>query len=196
MCACGSKESLAGTWKTEVDITSFVTDGIGLAESFGLEEDFTMESNLVVPLNLELKEDGTCTLSLDKEGFSASADAFFAELIDIVVEATYKMAEDNGMTREQMDEMSDGDLKTYIQALFDSMDLEGMLAEEDLNKSGAWKAEDGKLYLADSADELGEATANAYQLDGSKLTLELTDSDMLDLSGVGYEGSTLVFEKK
>lgn len=196
LCACGSKESLAGTWYTEIDITSFVTEESGIAMAFGMEDGIEMDTKLLVPIHLELKEDGTYTMSLVQETFSENVNEFFAELIDVIVDVTYEMAEAEGATREMIDEASGGDLKTYVQSLFESMDMESMLESEELEESGAWKAEDGKLYLADSADEFSDDNAEAYQLDGSKLTIELGNSDLLDLSTIGYEGTTLVFEKK
>lgn len=177
LCACGSeKDKLVGTWNTTIDMAESFNQE--LAADPEMAEYLSLES-LEVGYTLTFSEDDTFALTVDTASMDAAAvtlaetmtegmkkyfaDAFAAEGIEMDVDAALAAM---GM-----------DLDALVDELMAEIFTEEAYAE--MNVSGKYKVEGGKLYLSESVDEEPSTDAyNPYTLDGSTLTLEAgTDAD-------------------
>lgn len=181
--ACGSREqtkNLVGTWHCHIDVSEALNEA--MAET--LEADsLTADSEVPVCIDLTVAEDGSYTLALDYEATGEAMTAYFKTLTPQLAEIMYAQAEAEGMSREQYDkalEQLGMTAEEYIASIFDAFDV-GSLIESLLGTdggtvdSGVCRAVDGKLYLADSADELDSAGYIAYTQEGD--TMEWIDED-------------------
>ena len=179
LCACGGekKENLVGTWKGTVELAGMVNEEITAAdETMG---EYMKVESFALPMILELKEDGTCSLSVDAEGVKTVGDKLAEELavgleayfVAVLAEQGLEMDIDEALA---LMGISMDDLIAEMKAEFTS---EEML--EAFSASCKYKAEEGKLYMSEDLEtEIDLTDYNTYTLQGDTLTLEAgTQSD-------------------
>ena len=184
LVACGGgndNKKLLGTWQTTVDMTEVMNKE--MAASLEVEE-LAVDATFGMELVLTVADDGAYTMTIDTAATGESMNAYMQALAPVMTEAIYASAEEQGMTREEFDAaMTEAGMSTeeFISALLSAFDVgtlvESMIGGEDeVIDSGYCTAKDGKLYLADSAEELAEAgyITYAFNSDG---TMSWTDED-------------------
>lgn len=181
LCACSSPEKeLAGTWKCEMDMTEIANEAMA-AE---LGDEFASNTSLKIPVTATFTEDKTYTLSVDLDAAEEAMLDWLSTLSEPVTEYLYQMSEAEGMTREDVDAII---LQTYgvsvsdmVESMLDEMaadfSIEDVLGD-DSEESGVFKAEDGKLYMAETEEDLNDNDYFTYTVSGSTLTLESAEGD-------------------
>lgn len=165
---------LIGNWKITMDYSALM--GIMYEELAG------MDIPLELTLLLTFHEDGTYYFGLDE-------DALMETYTNYLLEFTYRTFEDEGMTREDADEMIEYaygvTMEEYIIMLCET-EMENM--SEDLYESGSYTIEGNKLYLGDREDY------EVFTVSGDTLTVDLPgDSAGTEiLPGLGYP---MIFER-
>lgn len=173
LCACGgAKEDLTGKWTTTVNMAQTFNDEMAAADPTMAE--YLKLDTVTIPLTLELKEDGTYVMAVDPVAMEASMTKL-AEDLAAGLESYFA-----ALLAEQGLEM---DVNEALVAM--GLDLDALVAEltaeltsEDAFTAyaaeGKYKAEDGKLHMTESMDEIiNPAVYNTYTLEGDTLTLEL-----------------------
>ena len=99
-CSGDDNAKVAGTWKWNCDITEMFQEGVNQGAGMDLSTDAAMEMVFV----LELNEDGTYTLNVDRDALKTSLQTYIDSLIPAAVEMIYQQLEDQGMNRADIDE--------------------------------------------------------------------------------------------
>ena len=173
LCACGgAKEDLTGKWNANINMADAFNAEIAAADP-AMAEYMAVES-FNLPLVLELKEDGTYTMSVDPaamestmtklaEDMAAGLEAYFTA---IFAEQGLEMDVNEALASMGMD------LDTLVAELTAELTSEDTFAA--FASEGKYKAEKGKLHLTESMDEvINPAIYNTYTLEGDTLTLEV-----------------------
>lgn len=102
LTACGGDNNadLVGTWKWTCDITEEFQKGVN--EGAGM--DVPVEAKVEMTFVLVFNEDGTFTLSVDKDALSASVQGYIDAMVPVTVDLVYQQLEDQGMSRADIDE--------------------------------------------------------------------------------------------
>ena len=182
LCACGAKENLVGTWKANINMAEAFNAEIAASGDEAMAEAMKLES-FDLPLILELREDGTCKLSVDPEGMAASAEKLAEALTNGMKSYFATMLE-----VEDPDEILAAmglDLNTLVDEMKNELLAEDSFAE--FTTEAKYKAEDGKLYMSDDLEsEIPTDEYNTYTLDGDTLTLDVgtmvIEEDMEEMS--------------
>ena len=172
LCACGAKEDLTGKWTTTINMAESYNAEMAAADPT-MAEYMSLDS-FNVPLVLELKADGTYTMTVEKEGLEAALsevvgklssgmEAYFADLLaqqGIEMDVNEALA---AMGISMDDLMAELTAELDADALYESMGGEGN-----------WKAENGKFYMTEDLETAaGEGEYNTYVLEGDTLTLDV-----------------------
>lgn len=172
LCACGAKEDLTGTWKTTLDMSASYNAELEATDPTMAE--YLKLDSFDVPLIMELKADGTYTMTVDR--------AELETVMDQVIEATKNgilayfevILAQEGIEMEVTEAMelmgiSLDDLVAELTAELDSEEFYASMGGE-----GKWKASDGKFYMTDSLDAVaGVGEYNTYVLEGDTLTMDI-----------------------
>ena len=176
LCACGPKENLVGTWKTSVNMAEMLNTAMAEA---GMG-DYIQVETFELPIIMELREDGTATLSVDAEGMAATADKLVEDMIP-------------GLEKFLVDSVAAAGVELSLEEILAASgiasmeEFAGQLKDDFLN-AGAfdevaaelkYKAKDGKLYFSDDLESdvvLGEY--NTYKLEGDTLTLDVGNMEI------------------
>lgn len=187
LAGCGSKvetKKLVGSWYCDIDVTERMN--MAAAESMGIS---TEDSSGVMTLRMcfSVEDDGACTIGYDVDAIYAALESYTDALRVTVTEEIYATAEGEGFTKEEYDETMKNagiSIEDMVSAVFTSISAEelvSLLAGRMDMSTGYCKAEDGKLYLAETADGLTEDAGYVnYTLDGD--TMSWTDNEG-ELSG-------------
>lgn len=187
LAGCGSKvetKKLVGSWYCDIDVTERMN--MAAAESMGIS---TEDSSGVMTLRMcfSVEDDGAYTIGYDVDAIYAALEAYTDALRVTVTEEIYAAAEEEGFTKEEYDETMKNagiSIEDMVSAVFTSISAEelvSLLAGRMDMSTGCCKAEDGKLYLAETADGLTEDAGYVnYTLDGD--TMSWTDNEG-ELSG-------------
>lgn len=166
LAGCGGKTSdrdrLIGKWSSSQDMADLFNLDLGESDAGeGLQVD-----KLEIVLLLELKDDDTYTLAVDKDALAVTKENMRPQLEESVIGYLTQMYP--GMELEEilaqvgmtMDELLDQAVP--LDSLADLYDM-----------AGQYKVKDGVLYLSDGLDEAPEENddSNPYTLDGDQLTL-------------------------
>lgn len=171
LTACGGDNNadLVGTWKWTCDITEEFQKGIN--EGAGM--DVPVEAKVEMTFVLVFNEDGTFTLSVDKDALSASVQGYIDAMVPVTVDLVYQQLEGQGMSRADIDEAMKAQgitVEEYVKQLFGALDVDQLtdgLADE--NESGYFRAAKGKLYLSDKADTFSDDSCAEYTLSGGTM---------------------------
>lgn len=174
LCACGAKENLVGTWKTNVELAGLFNEEIAASGDEAMAEAMKLDS-FALPLILELREDGTCSMSVDSEAMAASAEKLAQDLTNGMKAYFVAMLEEQGLEVEDPDAFLATmglDLDALVGEMKDQFLSEDTFAE--FTTEAKYKAEDGKLYMSDDLEsEIPTDEYNTYTLDGDTLTLDV-----------------------
>ena len=178
----GAKEDVTGKWEAEVNMAEILNKSVAQADA-SMEEiinfkDFTLK------INLDLNKDGTYKMYCDEEVAAKAFVGLKAEFKDMMVAYLEKSIEDAGldMSVEDMLAMTGMNLDDIIEEAFTEDLIDEMV--DEMYSEGQYKAEDGKFYTSDDIDEKPAAAAEAYTLEGNKLSLmglSGQDNELYDL---------------
>lgn len=188
-CSGDDNAKVAGTWKWNCDITKMLQESIDQGAGMDLSTDATVEIVLVLDLN----EDGTYTLSVDRDAMKTSLQTYIDSLIPAAVEATYQQLEAQGMSRADIDAAMAAEgttveefMKQMLDAMIDVDQMADGMAEE--SDSGYYRAAKGKLYLSDKADTFSDDSCAEYTLSGGTMQWTGGDTDFIgELADIGVE---------
>lgn len=172
MAACTPKENLTGTWSGTIDMTAMFNEQ--MAAEPEMAEYVKLESvNLVY--TIELREDGTCTMTFDADSLNAAIDQVLESVsVGMKIYLTDMFAA-QGIPVDDLDTLLSS-MGMDLDALLDELKTE-LLADDafaNLSAEAKYKAEDGKLYFSEDLDsEINTDEYNTYTLEGDTLTLEI-----------------------
>lgn len=174
LCACGAKENLVGTWKANIELADLMNKEIAASGDEAMAEAMNLES-FQLPLILELREHGTCTMKVDPEAMAASADKLAADLTEGLKAYFVTMLQQQGLEVEDPTEVLTAmglDLDALVAEMKDQFLSEDTFAEFTMESK--YKAEDGKIYFSDDLEsEINADEYNTYTLKGDTLTLDV-----------------------
>lgn len=171
LTACGGDNNadLVGTWKWTCDITEEFQKGVN--EGAGM--DVPVEAKVEMTFVLVFNEDGTFTLSVDKDALSASVQGYIDAMVPVTVDLVYQQLEDQGMNRADIDEAMKAQgitVEEYVKQLFGALDVDQLTDGLDQeNLTGYFRAAKGKLYLSDKADTFSDDSCAEYTLSGGTM---------------------------
>lgn len=144
------------------------------------------ESGIDCLLYLDLRNDGTATLSIE----AVDVAAMEADITDYLVQMLYEELAAAGLTKEDADaafvEAYGMSLQEYAEYAVKEMNMASLFEQMSLDM--VYYVENGNLYMADDwADDMGDPSP--IRLDGENLVLEE------DLSVMGIEDDQLVFTR-
>lgn len=179
LVACGSKDDtrkLAGTWQYSMDLSEEMNQQMATALEM---DDLQLDASFAIYMSLTVAEDGAYTMAVDMDATGAELNEYMQALAPVMSEAMYAAAEAEGMSREDFDaalvELG-MTAEEYVAAILGAFDVSALLSamagtEDTMVSTGYCKAEDGKLYLAETADGLtGDAGYVNYTLSGDTMT--------------------------
>lgn len=184
LVACGTKEktvSLAGTWQYAMDMTELMNEEMSTALELDASE---LTGSFSVYLAFTATDEGTYTMGIDMDATGDSLNSYMQTLIPVITEMTYAAAEAEGMSREDFDDAISSSIgmttEEYIAGVLGAFDMSALmttlLGDSDASVSSGWyKAVDGRLYLADTEEELDSVGSIGFTLEGDTLTW--TDDD-------------------
>lgn len=171
LTACGGDNNadLVGTWKWTCDITEEFQKGVN--EGAGM--DVPVEAKVEMTFVLVFNEDGTFTLSVDKDALSASVQGYIDAMVPVTVDLVYQQLEDQGMSRADIDEAMKAQgitVEEYVKQLFGALDVDQLTDGLDQeNLTGYFRAAKGKLYTSDKADTFSDDSCAEYTLSGGTM---------------------------
>ena len=144
------------------------------------------ESGIDCYLYLDLRNDGTATLSID----AVDVAAMEADITDYLVQLMYEELAAAGLSKEDADaaiqEAYGMSLQEYAMFAVKEMDMASLFQQMTIDM--VYYVEDGKMYMAEAwVSDMGEPSP--IRLDGENLILEA------DLSVMGIEDDQLVFTR-
>lgn len=185
LCACGAKpeKELMGTWRYAYDFTDAVTGEMPA----DMVPYLPQEERLVIPVRLTFHEDMTYSATLDQDATVASINAYMEVLIQGLIEMMYVTGEESGINREDMDAVIQEAYGTDIQSLCqemmaESMDMDALMEEMDVEDAGDWKVKDGRLYMDVPDNGFSKNAYLEYVVNGATLTFVSNEGDVMDLS--------------
>lgn len=142
------------------------------------------ESGIDCLLYLDLRNDGTATLSIE----AADVDAMEADVTEYLVQILYEELAAAGLTKEDADaaflEAYGMSLQEYAEYMVKEMNMASIF--EQMSMDMVYYVENGNLYMAEAwVSDMGDPSP--IRLDGENLILEE------DLSVMGIEDDQLVF---
>lgn len=183
LCACGGgekKETLVGTWNATIDIAEVYNAEIAASGDEAMAEYLSVDS-FAIPLVMTFNEDGTYSLTVDKEGMDAAMNGLIEDMkvglekyfndyfssMGLEIDVDEALAA-SGMSLDSLVEEMKGEIMT-----------EDMYA--DMESAGQYKAEDGKLYLTEDVEvEPVGGVYNTYTIEGDTLTIDAGTEELED----------------
>lgn len=183
LCACGGgekKETLVGTWNASIDIAEVYNAEIAASGDETMAEYLSVDS-FAIPLVMTFNEDGTYSLTVDKEGMDATMNGLIEDMkvglekyfndyfssMGLEIDVNEALAA-SGMSLDALVEEMKGEIMT-----------EDMYA--DMESAGQYKAEDGKLYMTEDVEvEPVGGVYNTYTIEGDTLTIEAGTEELED----------------
>lgn len=171
LCGCGGQDTIIGTWTGEADLNETLNTSM---EQAGLGDYFNFTA-FVLEMTVVFNEDGTYSMSVSEDSFTAACQAVAAELSSGMELYLTDLLEEQGldMTVEEFLELSGISLEDLTSELLTEETLNEGLST--LNISGQYIAEEGKLYTSGDIEEAVDMSyCDTYTLDGSTLTITMT----------------------
>lgn len=190
LCACGAKEpesEIYGTWKYTLDLAAAIDKEFEAQ----LGEALPVDADLELPIAFTFQKDKTFSLVMDGADLKTSFTVYLDALKDAVVELIYSQAEDMDMSREDFDaafaEAYEMTVAEYCGQLMDSLLDDSIIEELATNDTGVYRVKDGKLYVAETEDELSEDVYLTYIVEGDNLTISSVEGGALELDEMDLE---------
>lgn len=190
LTACGGDNNadLVGTWKWTCDITEEFQKGVN--EGAGM--DVPVEAKVEMTLVLVFNEDGTFTLSVDKDALSASVQGYIDAMVPVTVDLVYQQLEGQGMSRADIDEAMKAQgitVEEYVKQLFGALDVDQLTDGLDQeNLTGYFRAAKGKLYTSEKENSFSQDDYAEYTLENGVMKWTGGSSALIsDFGDVGVE---------
>ena len=167
------ENALAGSWSSKV-----VVD----AEQMEMEG---VNASLECFISMELKDDMTYEITIDKEALAASIQQFLEAIKGDLAEMTYKELEAQGMTREEVDamilEFYGMTMEELCAQMTEEINIDEVMAEyqELMPTSGTYRVEGDMLYISlTNEDGTMDEIAFTYRLTDGKLSISSNDEEL------------------
>ena len=201
LTACGGDNNadLVGTWKWTCDITEEFQKGVN--EGAGM--DVPVEAKVEMKWDADrepdkaakamvFNEDGTFTLSVDKDALSASVQGYIDAMVPVTVDLVYQQLEGQGMSRADIDEAMKAQgitVEEYVKQLFGALDVDQLTDGLDQeNLTGYFRAAKGKLYTSEKENSFSQDDYAEYTLENGVMKWTGGSSALIsDFGDVGVE---------
>ena len=194
-----SKISLEGKWKATIDFTEKFSEGCDMSENAEMGKYYEKFSTpMFIDLIYTFDSDNSYTVAVDEEKLRADFDTAIEIVVDYMLEGMYKYAEDNGMTREELDsnfkadkgvsarEDLSAEVEKDVSTIYDDL-----IKELTVTETQHLYIKNDRFYNTDeNGNELGY---EPFTLEGDTLTIE-GRFDMED-KPVEEEGYPIVLTK-
>ena len=183
LCACGGgekKETLVGTWNATIDIAEVYNAEIAAAGDTTMAEYLSVDS-FAIPLVMTFNEDGTYSLTVDKEGMDAAMNGLIEDMKVGLEKYFNDYFSSMGLEIDVDEALAASGMS--LDALVEEMKAEIMPEDmyADMESAGQYKAEDGKLYLTEDVEvEPVGGVYNTYTIEGDTLTIEAGTEELED----------------
>ncbi len=172
LTACGKGKSgdeklIVGDWNCKIDMTDFMNQY--LAQEDAEMGEYIKINDFAVTLTWTFDDKGAVTVKADEAAITETLDGVVDDMVDGMSAYLTSMAEENGMTLDQLLQASGMSLDDLANQLRDSM-----LSEMDfssMNETGKYEFKDGLLYIDGEGVE--------YKFDGND-TLNFTGGEGMD----------------
>lgn len=172
LAGCGSdKEKIVGKWETSLDMGTMINESIK-SDPDAAEMAGDMTFNPVdVKVIFEFKDDGTYTFACDEESSKSAFESIKNDFKSNMEKYISDMLADDesGMSVDEAMDM----MGINMDELIDQMDVESMVGE--LEQTGKYKLEDGKLYMTTGDGNFDENSYDTYEF-VSNSELKLLDT--------------------
>ncbi len=150
------EEQLVGTWDLMFDCTDLIADALEELAEADLSDDLS-DIRLEFCMSFDFDDDGDFKFYLDEDKTADGIDDFLSDIAPVIADVTYDMFADEGMSRDEADELFE---EQYGMDLVEFID-DALREEIDVN------------------DLLGEVPTmrGTYELDGDELIIEVDDGD-------------------
>ncbi len=193
------KEKIVGLWTCKMNFSEYMADYTEVIEGFDMSG-----VELYFYLDFEFEADGSCTLCLDKEKTIDSIMVYVDAMVAEIIECMYQAMENEGMSREQVDDLYETSCgMTPAEYFYNG--IHAQITPEILVESfeevepteGFYKFKDGRLYIADTEEELKNAEEYVtYSFEGESLKIDRGNNDSLFKAFEDYDIELpLIFEK-
>ena len=166
------RETVEGTWEAEIEIGEYLTEMLTSDESFAELADFFELKNCTLVYEMEINDDGTYKLSVDKNSAKDAADdirkAFKQCMEDYFKD--YIEGQNSSMTVDELLEESGISMDDLLDAYMGEDNENYVKLFEEMATEGYWKVEDDKFYTAETEDDFDEDEYDEFELDGDSLT--------------------------
>lgn len=192
MFAGCSKISLEGTWKATCDLTDAITSELNQADDAEMGK---YAGEFAEPISIDViytfDKNNAYTVSVDEEKFRADLEAYMEKYIDYILEATYKYAEEQGMSREDMDKYYEQEMgETVREGIAKELTSDDMVTEVingfKNDEPQQTLIKDGKFYETD--DNGNKKGYETYTLENDVLTIngqfDMNDQPIEDEDGI------------
>ena len=183
LCACGGgekKETLVGTWNATIDIAEVYNAEIAASGDEAMAEYLSVDS-FAIPLVMTFNEDGTYSLTVDKEGMDAAMNGLIEDMKVGLEKYFNDYFSSMGLEIDVDEALAASGMS--LDALVEEMKAEIMPEDmyADMESAGQYKAEDGKLYLTEDVEvEPVGGVYNTYTIEGDTLTIEAGTEELED----------------
>ena len=183
LCACGGgekKETLIGTWNATIDIAEVYNAEIAASGDEAMAEYLSVDS-FAIPLVMTFNEDGTYSLTVDKEGMDAAMNGLIEDMKVGLEKYFNDYFSSMGLEIDVDEALAASGMS--LDALVEEMKAEIMTEDmyADMESAGQYKAEDGKLYLTEDVEvEPVGGVYNTYTIEGDTLTIEAGTEELED----------------
>ena len=183
LCACGGgekKETLVGTWNATIDIAEVYNAEIAASGDEAMAEYLSVDS-FAIPLVMTFNEDGTYSLTVDKEGMDAAMNGLIEDMKVGLEKYFNDYFSSMGLEIDVVEALAASGMS--LDALVEEMKAEIMTEDmyADMESAGQYKAEDGKLYLTEDVEvEPVGGVYNTYTIEGDTLTIEAGTEELED----------------
>ncbi|MCH5147646.1 MAG: hypothetical protein J1F61_06610 [Clostridiales bacterium] len=171
--SCGKKSDIVGNWKISLEfgelINSMVEDE--LSQDLGMDFSFDF-SKIKIDIYLNIKDNGTYTISIDEDSMSSAID----DIVDVVVDGMIDALADMGVSMDDLG-MSASEFRDYLAQY---MDKDSLMGELDLEGSGKYK-DNGTELILDGDDN----SVIKYSVNGNKITVDIAVEGGVSLKGTG-----------
>ena len=171
LCGCGKNDTaILGTWKTNIDMAEAVNEAMS-AEDPELGKYLALPS-FNVTMTMTFREDGTYKMEVDEAAVLEELDNVSTTLMYGMLDYLQVMLAEQGLELDYnaIIEMSGLNLETVKEELKNSIDLEAMFREVDME--GQYLAEKGKLYTTPSLSEkVSKSSYESYMISGNTMVV-------------------------
>ncbi|MCQ2354395.1 MAG: hypothetical protein MJ102_04725 [Clostridia bacterium] len=166
-----TSDDIVGEWECEIDLTDSIIEKIGTEAGI----DFSLSERCIIVIGLDLNKDGSCKLAVNKAASSANFEKFMPSFISALVEAMYKVGEEQGASREEFDNafiaLYGCGVAEYMEQNLTMLLNTDSLFDDVEDVEGFYQVNKDQLLLSEYQDDFEEAASCEFELKGDKLTI-------------------------